>query len=123
MPLVNYNNPWPSLVQFDHGSEFKEAFNDLVETYQLIPRLSSARNPQANSILEHIHRNIGDYIWLNQMNELELPDEDPFYGLLNAVALAVRATWHSMLQASPMQLVFHCHAFQPISFKPDWELI
>jgi hypothetical protein len=25
--------PWPSLVQFDHGSKFKEAFNDLVETY------------------------------------------------------------------------------------------
>jgi hypothetical protein len=42
--------PWPSLVQFDHGSEFKDAFNDLVETYQLIPRPSSARNPQANSI-------------------------------------------------------------------------
>jgi hypothetical protein len=44
--------PWPSIVQFDHGSEFKEAFNDLVETYQLIPRPSTARNPQANSILE-----------------------------------------------------------------------
>jgi hypothetical protein len=115
--------PWPSIVQFDRGSEFKEAFNDLVETYQLIPRPSTARNPQANSILERIHRNIGDYIRLNQMNELELPDEDPFYGLLNAVALAVRATWHSTLQASPMQLVFQCHAFQPISYKPDWELI
>jgi hypothetical protein len=115
--------PWPSIVQFDRGSEFKEAFNDLVETYQLIPRPSTARNPQANSILERIHRNIGDYIRLNQMNELELPDEDPFYGLLNAVALAVRATWHSTLQASPMQLVFQRHAFQPISYKPDWELI
>jgi hypothetical protein len=60
-----------------------------VETYQLIPNFFSARNPQANSILEHIHRNIGDYIWLTQMNELELPDKDPFYGLLNSITLAV----------------------------------
>jgi hypothetical protein len=88
---------------------------DQLGILRLIPSLSA---------LPSLHRNIGNYIRLNQMNELELPDEDPFYGLLNAIALAVRATWHSTLQASPtMQLVFHHQAFLPISYQPDWELI
>jgi transposase InsO family protein len=110
--------PWPSIIQFDHGSKFKEAFTDLVETYQLIPKHSSAKNLQANSIHERIHGNIGDYIQLNPMNKIELPDEDPCCDLVNAIGWAVRALWHSTLQ-----LVFHCQASQPVSYQSDWELI
>ena len=55
---------------------------------------------------------MGNMIWTFNMNQLDLPDEDPWGGILAAVMFATRATFHTILKATPMQLVFgqRCHS-------------
>ena len=44
-------------------------------------------------------------------------------GILSATMFAVRATYHTTLQASPMQLVFGRNAILNIKHVADWEHI
>ena len=64
------------------------------------------RNPQANAIIEHVHQTIGNIIWTFEVHQAELNKDDPFAGLLSAMMFVVRMTYHTMLQATPSQLVF-----------------
>jgi hypothetical protein len=49
--------------------------------------------------------------------------KDPWSGILAATMFAVRATFHTTLQASPMQLVFGRDAILNINHITDWEHI
>ena len=64
------------------------------------------KNPQANSILERIHQVLGNIICTFELEERDIDKDDPWMGILNAVAWAVRSTYHTTLQATPGQLVF-----------------
>ena len=48
---------------------------------------------------------------------------DPWAGILAATMFAVRATYHTTLQASPMQLVFGRDAILNIKHVTNWEHI
>ena len=64
-------------------------------------------NPQANAIVEHVHQTIGNMIRTFQVYDNdELDDEDPWTGILAAIMAAVRSTYSTTTQATPMQLVF-----------------
>jgi hypothetical protein len=47
----------------------------------------------------------------------------PWEGILSAAMFALRATHHTTLQASPMQLVFGRDAFMNTKFEADWQTI
>ena len=49
--------------------------------------------------------------------------EKPFQGILNAIMFAMRATYHTMLKASPSQLVFGRDAILNTKFIANWERI
>ena len=49
--------------------------------------------------------------------------DDPYKGLLAAVAFATRATIHTTLNATPSQLVFGRDAMLNMEFQADWATI
>ena len=64
----------------------------------------TTRNPQSNAIIKRIHKTIGNII--RTFDVSNIVNNDPWSGILAATMFAVRATYHTTLQASPMQLVF-----------------
>ena len=48
--------PWPTKIIFDRGSEFMAEFSMMCTAeYGLINKTITARNPQANAIIERVH--------------------------------------------------------------------
>ena len=49
--------------------------------------------------------------------------EESWNGILSAAMFALRATYHTTLQATPMQLVFGRDAILNTKFEANWKLI
>ncbi len=101
--------PWPtSQTVFDRGSEFiGHDFSTMIrDDYGIKKKPISARNPQANSVIEHVHQTISNMIRTFEVERNYLDDDDPWAGILSATAFAVRSTYHTTLQATPGQLNF-----------------
>ena len=91
------------------------------ENYGITTTLITARNPQANSIIERIHLTIGNMI--RTFEPQDTVEEDPWDGILAAIMFALRATYHTTLQATPMQLVFGRDAIYNTKFEANWQYI
>ena len=96
----------------------------LREDYGVQVNRITTRNPQANAIVERIHQTIGNMIrTMRLQSNTNIDKDDPFSGVLSAVAFATRATIHTTLGATPSQLVFGRHAILNTKFEADWALI
>ena len=114
--------PWPTIINFDRGSEFMAEFAKMVkEDYGVTKRPITARNPQANAIIERIHQTIGNILRTFDIEEVD--KDDPWSGILAATMFAVRATYHTTTQATPMQLVFQRDAILNIPYQANWDMI
>ena len=89
--------------------------------YGLKTKPITTRNPQSNAIIERIHQTIGNII--RTFDVSNIVNSDPCSGILASTMFAVRATYHTTLQASPMQLVFGRDAILNIKHVADWEHI
>ena len=89
--------------------------------YGLKIKAITTRNPQANAIIERVHQTIGNIIRTFDVQTMD--SNDPWAGILAATMFAVRATYHTTLQASPMQLVFGRDAILNVKHITDWEHI
>ena len=95
----------------------REEFNQKVKAI-------SVRNPQANTVLEIIHQTLGTMLKTFQVYARDDMDEqDPWSGILSAAMFALRSTYHTTLEATPMQLVFGRDAILPIFHQADWQYI
>ena len=120
--LMRY--PWPQELVFDRGTEFMGEFARMIEEdYGITRRGTTTRNPQANSILERIHQTLGNIIRTFELHKSDLTAEDSWSGILSAAMFALRATYHTTTQATPMQLVFGRDAILNVKFEADWKLI
>jgi hypothetical protein len=117
--------PWPTVIVFDKGTEFMGDFATMVaKDYGIERRGITVRNPQANAIIERIHQTIGNIIRTFEIhNSDDLDENDPWSGILSATMFAVRATFHTTLQATPAQLVFGRDAIMNTKFEADWHYI
>jgi transposase InsO family protein len=117
--------PWPTQIIYDRGSEFKaEVYEMLKKDYGIKVKPISTRNPQANAIVERVHQTIGNMIKTFQVYDNDgLDDDDPWSGILAAVMAAVRSTYSTTTQATPMQLVFGRDAILNTRFEADWGYI
>mgnify|MGYP000560201289 CR=1 FL=1 len=116
--------PWPTEITYDKGTEFMGEFATMITNdYGIAKRGATVRNPQANSIIERIHQTIGNIIRTFELYNTELDDKDPFGGLINAAMFATRATYHTTLKATPMQIVFGRDAILNLKFQSDWKKI
>ena len=78
------------------------------EDYGIKAKPITVRNPQANAIVERIHQVIGNFIRTFELEHNYLDENDPWEGILSAMACAVQSTFHTTLQQIPGQLVFGC---------------
>ena len=101
-------------------AEIKQTLRD---DYDINQRFITARNPQANAMLERTHQTIGNMIRTFRIADAEIDEEDPFSGILSAVAFATRATVHTTLDATPSQLVFGRDPIIGTKHLADWSLI
>ena len=105
----------------DRGKEFaKEVTAMFKNEYGITKKLITTRNPQANSIVERVHKTIHNM--LRTTGAKDKGDLDPDYGwegILAAVRRAVNSTIHTTNRATPTQRA----AFLNTGFQADWEYI
>ncbi len=124
-----FNNHWlcryprPQQIGFDNGSEFKKTFVELCHNYGIDTHPTTAHNPQSNAIIERIHQVLENSLRTLEIHEQDLEEENPWEGILAACAWAIRSTYHTVLEATPGQLVFGRDMLLPIQFKADWARI
>jgi hypothetical protein len=95
----------------------------LCNDYGLTPKPSTEYNPQGNSMIERIHLTLGNMLRTFELDKQVLNPNDPFSMFLNSAAWALRSTYHTILNATPGQLVFNRDMLLPIDFKADWAQI
>jgi len=84
-----------------------------------------SHNPQrANSIVERVHQIIGNIMRTFQVPDNDnVKDYDPCLGFFSAILAAVRCTYSTTAEATPMQLVFGQDFAVNITFAADWDCI
>ena len=115
--------PRPTYIGFDNGGENKGLFSEMVSNYGLKKKHSTPYNPQSNGIVERVHQVLNDILRTFELEERELDEHNPWMEFLSAAAFAIRATYHTTLQATPAQLVFGRDMLLPIVTQANWELI
>ena len=48
--------PCPQLIVFDNGGEFKREFKQMCDKYGITSKPTASHNPQANAIIERVHK-------------------------------------------------------------------
>ena len=96
--------PWPDKCTFDHGSNFLgKEFQDLLnKEHNVKTKPIMVKNPQANAVLERIHQVLGNSVRMFELKECNLNKDGPWSGILAAVAWAIHSTYHTTLQARPI---------------------
>ncbi|KAF4133049.1 Integrase core domain [Phytophthora infestans] len=89
--------PRPVKCIYDGGGEFKKEFLELLDSYGIKHVPTTVRNPQANAVIERVHRVIGD-----KMRRL------------------LHSVRHSMTNASPAQQAFGRNMFFDMKHDTDW---
>ena len=95
-------------------------FNTMIKNkYGVTRKPITARNPQANAILERMHQTLGNIIGMHQVQDLEIDTPDPWSGILATAMFALRSTYHTALKATPYQVVFGRDAMLNTKFLAD----
>ena len=114
--------PRPRIVVYDNASEFTTEFKELLLSYGIQAHPTTIKNPQSNGIVERVHLTIADS--LRAMNLSERPyEETSAHGILQAVAWALRTTYHTSLRTSPGQLTFGQDMIIPATYLANWRHI
>ena len=86
--------------------------------YGIKPRPITTRNPQANAIIERVYQTTGSILKTFDMKSLD--KVDPWGDILAVARFSVRATYHTTMRASPMQLFFERDTILNIKHVTDW---
>jgi transposase InsO family protein len=58
--LAHY--PHPQFIVFDNGGEFKREFKQMYENYGIKAKPTKSHNPQANAIIEQVHKVVNNML-------------------------------------------------------------
>ena len=106
----------------DRGTGFTTEVSKMCQNnYGLKRKPITTSNPKSNAIIEIIHQTIGNSI--RTFDVSNIVNNDPWSGILAATMFAVRATYHTTIQAYPMQIVFVLDAILKIKHVSNWEHI
>ena len=86
--------------------------------YGLKRKPITTSNPRSNAIVERIHQTIGNII--RTFDVSNIVNNDSWSGILAATMFAIRATYHTTLQASTMQQLFGQDAILNIKHVAKW---
>jgi hypothetical protein len=77
--------PRPRAAIFDNGPEFSSEFLELLNSYGVIAKPMSIKNPQANAFVEHIHQVMSNSICTMELNKRQF-DDTTINAVLQSVA-------------------------------------
>ena len=114
--------PLPQNIVFHRGTKFMAEFDKIFQNnYGLKRKPITNSSPQSNAIIKKIHQTIVNII--NTFDVFNIVNNNQWSGILAASMFAVHATYHTTLQASPMQLLFGRYDILNIKQVADWEHI
>ncbi len=105
---------------YNNGSEFKLHFCALCNTYGIMCKPTSVKNPQANDILERIHAVFTNMVCTDKLDMAKLVKTSDIDVFLSDAAWAICSTYYTVLKASPGAAIFGWHALQH-SIHADWK--
>ncbi|OWZ22105.1 Pol Polyprotein [Phytophthora megakarya] len=108
--------PRPRKVIHDQGPEFTGGeFQELLRSYGIKAKPITSNNPQANAICERDHLEI--------LNGIRCYEGADWKKVIYYAAFAVRASYHSILNASPGQLIFGQDTISHQLYESNWSYI
>jgi transposase InsO family protein len=114
--------PRPSRIIYDKGGEFaNQDFFTLCRKWNCKNEQITTKNPQANAIVERLHRIMGDMLRAQLARKHQ--HDNPIKELLSSIAYGIRATVHGTTQFTPAQLVFHKDMILRTQMEVDMEMI
>ena len=116
--------PRPAYVSYDQGGGFTgNEFHELIISYGIKSKPSTSRNPQSNGVIERVHQTVHNMLRTFDLQIQPFNPIEPWQGYLNAVAYAIRSTYHTTLHATPAELVYGRDIIFDRANKPNWEEI
>ena len=107
---------------FDRGAKFMAGFSKMCHNdYELKQKSITTSNPHSNAIIERIHQTTENTI--RTIDVSNIVNNDPWSGIISTTMFAVRATYHTTIHASTMQLVFGQDSILNIKHVADWKRI
>jgi hypothetical protein len=91
--------------------------SNMCENYSIKAKPTTSHNPQANSIIEQVHKVINTMLRSFDLEKENLEEDNPFEYFLQSTAWAIRSTYHTALSC---QLVF---GRDNIACKANWDQI
>ena len=114
--------PLPQRIVFNRGTKFMAEFSKICHKYYGLKRKPiTIRNPQYIAIIKQIHQTIGNII--RTFDVSNIVNNNPWSGIRSATMFTSRATYHTTLLESPIQLVFGRDAILNIEHVADQEHI
>ena len=114
--------PLPQRIVFDCGTKFMAELSKMCQNNYILKRKPiTTRNPQPNAIIKWIHQTNGNVIQTFDVSNIV--NHDIWSVILCVTMFPVRATYHTTLQAYPMQLVFVRDKIFNTKHVANWEHI
>eukprot|EP00804_Cyclotella_cryptica_P019227 CCRYP_006126-RA/>CCRYP_006126-RA protein AED:0.50 eAED:0.19 QI:0/-1/0/1/-1/0/1/0/179 len=91
--------------------------------YGITSKPTSVKNPQANAILERVHRVISSMLQRAEIDMAPSVEPSDIDNFVTNIASAIRSTYHTVLKASPGAVIFGQDMLFNIPFLADWNKI
>jgi transposase InsO family protein len=115
--------PNPKRCISDNGNEFLgKEFQELLQSYGVKSVTTTVKNPQANFV-ERVHQTLGNMLRSYELEGHDFDYQDPWSQILANCTLAIRSTVHSVLNATPAQIVFGRDMLFDLSFTTEYKEI
>ncbi len=108
---------------YNNGSEFQLHFKYLCESYGIMLKPATVKNPKANGILERVHQVLGQMLCTAEFDMAVSVTPDDIDVSLDNAARAICSTYHTVLKASPGAAIFGRDMLFDIPFVADWHKI
>ena len=115
--------PRPRDVVYNNGLKFKLYFQRLCSQYNLNCKPTTVKNPQANGILERLHRTLGNMLRTAELEGANEVNDDIIEQWVTDAAWAVRSTYHTVLRSMPGAAIFGRDMLFDIPYIADWTKI
>ena len=114
---------YPRFTIYDNGSKFKLSSQHLCDSYGIKRNPTRIKNPQENSILEHVHQIIMTMCCIAEldMHDTKLPED--VINFLAKTSWAICSNYHTALKASPGAAIFGRDMLFDILYIADWTKI
>ena len=114
--------PRPTWVVHDNGTEFTSEWTELLNSYGIVGRPTTIKNPQSNGLVERPHQSIAEALRCMQLQNRPF-DETSEDSIFQAVAWGLRTAYHSTLDATPGQVAFGRDMVLNTSYLANWHHI